>query len=181
MAKLGLNVVACDITPVVIKNLNRYKEELNLKNLTIIVSKAEEIPVPDKSFDFVVANAVLEHIPNEDAAVTEWKRILKPNGKIFITVPLKFRYIWPFLWPINYIYDKRIGHLRRYNLRDLEKVFLMKMSKVYYTGHLIKVLGFAMSLLFPSKSLLEYIEKVDAKLITERYGASNISVILEQK
>lgn len=180
MAKLGLNVLACDLTEIVIRNLKRYKKKLGLKNLHIVTCKAEDIPLPDKSVDFVVANAVLEHIPDELMAVNEWKRILKHKGKIFITVPLKFRYIWPFLWPLNYVLDKRIGHLRRYDNMELERVFGMKAEKVYYTGHFIKALGFLMLKFYKSDNFEKYIEKNDAKKIKKRYGAINVGCILRR-
>jgi SAM-dependent methyltransferase len=40
----------------------------------------EEIPFPDDSFDVVVANHMLYHVPNLDAALAEVRRVLKPNG-----------------------------------------------------------------------------------------------------
>ncbi|MEK7533827.1 MAG: class I SAM-dependent methyltransferase [Patescibacteria group bacterium] len=181
IARLGLDVVATDLTPEAIKNLNKYKKQFSLFNLRVVKCYAEIIPLPDKSVDFVVANAILEHIPNEKKAIDEWKRLLKKNGKIFITVPLRFRYIWPFLWPINYFHDKRIGHLRRYDLQNLQEKFNLRVLKVFYTGHLLKVISAIASLLIKSERFSEFFEKIDTKQESKRYGASNIIVLFENK
>ena len=61
MAKLGLNVIATDLTPEAIKNIEKYKKQFKLLNLKIIKSYAEEIPLLDKSVDYIVANAILDN------------------------------------------------------------------------------------------------------------------------
>lgn len=45
------------------------------------------LPFPDKTFDFIIANHVMEHIPNWFDCFKEFARILKPGGKIEIWVP----------------------------------------------------------------------------------------------
>lgn len=180
MAQIGMNVIACDLSPQAIKNLQKYKKKFKLKNLKLITCKAEEIPLKDESVDYIVANAILEHIPEEDATISEWKRVLKKNGKMLITVPLKYRYVWPFFWLINYIHDKRIGHLRRYDYPTLYKKFGLKIHKHTYTGHLVKVFGAIISIIFKVSKYDSHYEKIDEKYENRRYGASNISVIFKK-
>ena len=182
MAKLGMQVIACDLSFQSIKNLGKYKKQFSLKNLQLLSCPAEKIPLPDKSVDFIVANAILEHIPNEKEAIAEWKRILRPHGRMFIAVPLKLRYVWPFLWLINYIHDKRIGHLRRYDLQNLQEKFNLRVLKVFYTGHLLKVVSAITSLfIIKSEKFSEFFEKIDTRQESKRYGASNIIVLFENK
>lgn len=50
-----------------------------------IVAYGDNIPVADKSFDFVISSHVLEHFANPIKALKEWKRIAKKY--IFIIVP----------------------------------------------------------------------------------------------
>lgn len=180
MAKKGLNVLATDISEEAIKKLKMYKKNLALKNLKITISKAEKISLPDLSADYIIANAILEHIPQEKATIKEWLRILKPGGRLFITVPVKYRYIWPFLWPVHYVYDKSIGHLRRYNLEDLQSKFRLRVLRVYYTGHLLKMIGGLLNLFMKDKKFDSMIERQDSRLIKRLYGATNISVIFEK-
>jgi ubiquinone/menaquinone biosynthesis C-methylase UbiE len=48
---------------------------------------AEKIPYPDHSFDFILNEHVLEHLPDPITAIIEWQRVLKPNGKLFLFLP----------------------------------------------------------------------------------------------
>lgn len=180
MAKLGLDVIACDLSTESVKNLEKYKKKFRLKNLKIIQCKAEEIPLKRKSVDYIVANAILEHIPAETKAINEWKSLLKKNGKMFITVPLKFRYIWPFLWIPNYLHDRRIGHLRRYDLSTLKRKFSLPIIQVFYTGHLVKIFGIIVSIVTKRHTYDEYFEKADNSKISTSYGANNISVVIKK-
>lgn len=181
MAKMGMNVIATDLSPQSLENLAKFKKQFKLKNLKLIECKAEKIPLNDRIADYIVANAILEHIPKEKQTIKEWKRILKPKGKMLITVPLKFRYVWPFLWPVNYIHDKRIGHLRRYDLNILENKFNLKIVTYFYTGHLIKVIGILKSLIYKTNKFDNYYEKKDDQKSKKRYGANNISVIFKNE
>src|SRR5690242_6563546 len=44
---------------------------------------AQTIPYADASFDGVVANHMLYHVPDRDKALGEIRRVLKPNGTLF--------------------------------------------------------------------------------------------------
>jgi SAM-dependent methyltransferase len=48
---------------------------------------ALNLPFPDGEFDRVVAAEVLEHIPDDEAAIAELVRVLRPGGTIAVTVP----------------------------------------------------------------------------------------------
>lgn len=179
MAKLGLDVVACDLTSEALNNIDRFRKEFNLSNIKLIRCTAEEIPIKSKSVDYVVACAILEHLLNEKKAVEEWKRILKPGGKLLLSVPLKYRYIWPFFIPLNYIHDRRIGHLRRYDMHRLKKLFKLKVLNVFYTGHFIKTMGFIFSTIFNTHILDMELENIDKKFQKWQYGALNIIVVFQ--
>ena len=46
------------------------------------------IEFEDNSFDYIIANHVLEHIEDEKKAISELKRVLKPNGTLIISFPI---------------------------------------------------------------------------------------------
>ena len=48
---------------------------------------ATRLPFPDGTFDRVIAAEVLEHIPDDVAAMSELARVLRPGGTMAITVP----------------------------------------------------------------------------------------------
>lgn len=46
---------------------------------------AQEIPFEDETFDAVIANHMLYHVPDKPEAIGEIKRVLKPGGHLFAT------------------------------------------------------------------------------------------------
>ena len=48
---------------------------------------AYALPFDDDSFDAVVAAEVLEHLPEDERAMAELVRVLRPGGQIAVTVP----------------------------------------------------------------------------------------------
>jgi SAM-dependent methyltransferase len=48
---------------------------------------ALRLPFPDAAFDRVIAAEVLEHIPDDAAAMCELARVLRPGGTMAVTVP----------------------------------------------------------------------------------------------
>lgn len=48
-----------------------------------------QIDMPDNSFDTIICYQILEHIIDDQKAIAELKRILKPNGQCFIQTPFK--------------------------------------------------------------------------------------------
>jgi SAM-dependent methyltransferase len=47
-----------------------------------------EIPFPNSTFDAIICNHVLEHIPNDRRAMAELLRVLKPGGWAMLQVPI---------------------------------------------------------------------------------------------
>jgi len=45
------------------------------------------LPFPDATFDRIICSEVMEHIPDDAAAMAEVRRVLKPGGTVAITVP----------------------------------------------------------------------------------------------
>ena len=48
---------------------------------------ATNLPFPDGSFDAIIAAEILEHVPNDGAAMAEIARVLRPGGRVAVTVP----------------------------------------------------------------------------------------------
>lgn len=70
--------------------------------------------IQDQSYDLVALLDVLEHVSNDDAALSSIARKLKPGGRILLTVPAN-RWMWS-------AHDKVHHHFRRYNANDLKEV-----------------------------------------------------------
>lgn len=52
--------------------------------------EGQRFPFPDASFDSILCNQVLEHVFNPDEFLGEMMRVLKPGGKLLLTVP----FVW---------------------------------------------------------------------------------------
>lgn len=181
LAKLGATVIACDLTFNNLVKLKQIAEELNIKNINFICCKAEKLPFRNRFADFFILNAVLEHLAEEKKTIDEISRICKNVAGLMITAPLKFRYLNPLFIPINYLYDKRIGHLRRYDKEDLKRKFYnWKLDSIYYTGHFKKVLHSIFQIAKLSLFDDRKIEQLDDKKSSKKYGASNICAIFKR-
>jgi len=53
--------------------------------LTFAVADAQTIPARTDTFDGVIANHMLYHVPDRERALVEMRRVLKPVGRIFAT------------------------------------------------------------------------------------------------
>ena len=79
---------------------------------------ALHLPFADGAFDRVIASEVLEHIPDDVAAMAELARVLRPGGTMAVTVPR----CGPELvnWALSDEYhDEPGGHVRIYRRSPL--------------------------------------------------------------
>lgn len=81
------------------------------RGLATLRGDATALPVADGSLDLVVAFDVLEHLEDDDAAVREVHRVLRPGGHYLVAVPCD-----PRLWSAH---DEAVGHVRRYTRDQL--------------------------------------------------------------
>jgi SAM-dependent methyltransferase len=68
----------------------------------------------DAAFDYLVALEVLEHIEDDHAALTSWRKWLRPGGVMLLSVPAH-----PSRWNAA---DEWAGHVRRYGRQQLRDV-----------------------------------------------------------
>ena len=75
--------------------VQKFKKQKNLTytttdlNSPIADVKADicDLPFKDNSFDFIICNHVLEHIPDDTKAMQELYRVLAPSGTAIVQVP----------------------------------------------------------------------------------------------
>ncbi|MBF6589310.1 MAG: class I SAM-dependent methyltransferase [Ktedonobacterales bacterium] len=61
---------------------------------TYLVADATHVPLPDADFDGVLFLDVLEHLPDERAAIGEIARLLRPGGTLVLSVPHRGLLAW---------------------------------------------------------------------------------------
>jgi SAM-dependent methyltransferase len=125
-ARLGAEVVAFDAgADEVRKVMDTFGAmavdgELDLDTTRVgsVQGNALALPFGAGSFDRVIASEVLEHIPEDDVAMAELTRVLRPGGTMAVTVP---RCGPEFVnWALSDEYhDVPGGHVRIYRQRQL--------------------------------------------------------------
>jgi ubiquinone/menaquinone biosynthesis C-methylase UbiE len=73
-----------DIQQEMLDHTMRVVADRGITNVTSTQGDARDLPYEDASFDAVVLVTVLGEIPDQDAALREVARVLKPNGRLVV-------------------------------------------------------------------------------------------------
>jgi len=116
LAKLGAEAYGLEADP----NVRQVVEALGLQ---IYIGKIDDNPFPGITFDLIVLNQVLEHIPQPDLLLRKLAARLRPGGRIALSVPnsasiycRRFGRDW-INWHIPY-------HLHHFNPRSIRLFFV---------------------------------------------------------
>ncbi|MES2675203.1 MAG: class I SAM-dependent methyltransferase [Pseudomonadota bacterium] len=91
------------------------------------------LPFGDASIDKIICSEVLEHIDNYRDVLREINRVLKPNGRLAISVPRA----WPekICWWLSAAYhENEGGHIRIFNANKL-RVDIEGLGFIFTTRH----------------------------------------------
>ena len=102
--------------------------KLRARGAKAVLGLVSSLPFPDEAFDLVCAFDIVEHVDDDDGALSELSRVAAPNAALLLSVPLH-----PAHWSA---FDDFVGHRRRYQPeRLLEKLaahgFSVVQSAVY--------------------------------------------------
>lgn len=111
----------------------------HIRAAEITNAAGEKLPFEDQTFDFVLSHEVLEHVENDQMAIREMVRVLRPGGRIAMFVPnrgypfethgvfWRGRYRFGNIPLVSYLPRKLRNqlapHVRIYSRRDLERLF----------------------------------------------------------
>jgi ubiquinone/menaquinone biosynthesis C-methylase UbiE len=95
------------------------------RGLRVICASVLELPIKDKKFNVVLCFDLIEHVKEDVKLVKELSRVLKDNGKIILTTPMKDGVSFPMLnKKKNEIINKNWGHVRKgYSLEQIRELF----------------------------------------------------------
>ena len=105
----------------------------------VVCGAGEYLPFETNSIDLVFSHEVLEHVQNDQAAIREIARVLKPGGRVVLFCPnrgypfethgiyWRGRYHFGNIPLVNYLprrwRDKLAPHVEIYTRRDLSRLF----------------------------------------------------------
>ncbi len=123
------------------------------RGLPVATMDACHLALRSQSFDLVVALDVLEHLAEDGLARLELSRVLRPGGRLLVSVPA---YQW--LWSSH---DLALGHVRRYTRSRL-------VAALEEVGFEVELASYAMSAALLPAAAVRLLERV----LPRRLGAS---------
>ena len=181
-ARAGHDAIGCDLSLEGLLAARRFAVAEGVAERTLwVCCSAERLPLASDAFASALAIAVLEHVPEDAAALGELARVLAPGGRAWVTVPHALRHAWSVFRPANRRHDRRLGHLRRYEAEDLVAAARrvgLEVEDVQFTGHPVKVLQIAASRF--GDRLWWWCERRDLASANARRGSMQLSVVFRR-
>jgi ubiquinone/menaquinone biosynthesis C-methylase UbiE len=150
LARLGANVTATDIAAASVELIERRFGANEISGAQMAAMPAEELSLPDASFDRIFARGVLHHADVARAA-PEMARVLRPGGRAVFIEPLSENPVLDFAREhVPYPHKTRPkGHrgIRYATIRTLGESFASTSIKpMYLTSMLNRAFGFGVEL-----------------------------------
>jgi len=123
-------------------------------NLSLVVSDFSSFH-SNELFSAIISCEVLEHIEDEVGFLNKAYDLLDKNGQLVLSVPARKKF-----WSIH---DEGVGHLRRYEKKELERL----LSKIGYNNTIIVSYGFPfVNILRLPRLILARKQQVDTSKMT---------------
>ena len=126
----------------------------------VLTGSGYELPFRDASFDLVAAFDTIEHIPDDALVLREFQRVLRPGGRLFVSVPA-----YQFLYSQN---DRVAHHQRRYTRKMLGE-------RLHAAGFTSTKTSYFNTMLFPLILPAVLVLKLKEKLFGLPDGQTNLS------
>lgn len=123
-----------------------FAHERGIKNL--VQADAQALPYDEASFEACISLDVIEHVPDDRAAVREIARVLKPGGSAIINVPA-FKWLWG-------PHDVALMHQRRYTRREMKELLESE-------GLVVNRISYGVFFLFPIVLVMRLADKLSKR------------------
>ena len=177
-ARAGQPAIGCDLSLEGLLAARRFAEAEGVAERTLwVCCSAEQLPLASASCGSALAIAVLEHVPDDAAALRELARVLRPGGRAWVTVPHALRHVSPVFRRANLQHDRELGHLRRYEadaLVESARQVGLEQVEMQFTGHAIKVVQLVARV---GNRFWWWCERRDRKRQHVRRGSMQLSIV----
>lgn len=95
-----------------------------------LIAPGRPLPEADASFDLILLMDVLEHLPDPDAVITELRRLLRPGGRMIVSVPFLYR---EHEAPHDYVRYTSFGLRRLFAGHGGAVLRMSKVGNIWYT------------------------------------------------
>jgi uncharacterized protein (TIRG00374 family) len=159
--EFGCKVVGFDLSrPSVLYARRRGNEKTNF-----VVADAQNLPFKPRTFDVAILGNIIEHVPEPEKMIADVSDILKPGGRVSITMPNSHS-LWPlieFLWDrLGKGRDYAEQHLRIFSLKELKKLLKDHDINIYHVSTLFVISPFIA--LLNSERLLGLSQGLESRL-----------------
>jgi len=108
LARKGAYAVGLDFSRAALKigreRSLKFEEE---SRATFVQGDAHSLPFPDGYFDVIVSCETIEHLPQPEKGVSEFHRVTKPGGVLFLTTPNYFNLMGLYEFYSKFRHPKR--------------------------------------------------------------------------
>ena len=180
------SVIGVDVSDSAIRLANESKAILGLENkCTFYTLKESKKYLSNKKYNLIICSEVIEHVNNDTKLIKYFNKLIKKNGFLFITTPS----IRAPLYRLGLLgkFDSKVGHLRRYDQKELEKMIISSKYKIIFSN---KTEGVLRNLLYTNKYLgflLKFLKGIISdsftvidNLLIPIFGESNIHILAKK-
>ncbi len=99
--------VGVDITPAMLEKAKLKAAQTGAENYELLSGDAYNLQFPDDHFDVLVNNYMFDLLPEQDftQVLSEFKRVVKPGGRIILVNMTKgerfYQHFWEFVYRVN--------------------------------------------------------------------------------
>lgn len=158
IAEKGCEVHGIDISENLIETASSFANQESIA-CEFIVGDAENLPYPDGYFDKIVCSCSLEHFNDDIKALKEMNRVLKPGGRVVMTVD---SLTYPISDELKQKHRKRYNVVNYYTREKLKERFEIAGIKMNRSEYILNSLitSFFFNYIFIKANLPQFLQTV---------------------